>query len=410
MSGHFQVMDNFRMNAPIITATPVLDRDRKIIGYELQPFQSADAGLSVAANVLSGLLTDFGVQWLRQGKLIFLSVSPEMLADQDFLALLPEGRTVLRVCGEFTLDQAFVDRCIDVRKRKIGLIFTSLDYARPSEHLFKLASHYELDGGRTDMELLMEQVALCRKFPGKTLMKNVTEGKAFWFFHKLEVDCFQGLFLRRPEQVKGKTLSPSQNKLIELLNKLNQNADVKVLEAVFKQDPALIVKLLNYVNCAALSGGAGIKSIGNAIARIGYAQLYRWVALLLYTSDENPSSPAVLRGLLTRSRFLELLGEARFPGQKLEELFITGMLSMLDKMFDTPLASILEKIELAPPIVEALLEHSGPLSPFLDLAEAYDDDDPIRIATATATLGLPQDVVSRLRLEAIAWADVLELP
>lgn len=399
------------MTSPILTATPTLDRERKIIGYELQPFVSASGGgLTVAATVLSRLLTDFGVQWLRQGKLVILPVEPEMLGDQDFLALLPEGRTVLRVCGEFRLDQAFVDRCVDVRKRKIGLIFASLDYNRPSEHLFKLASHYELDGKRTDMESLMEQVALCRKYPGKTLVKNIDEGKAFWFFHKLEVDCFQGLFLRRPEQVKNKTLSPSQNTLIDLLNKLNQNADVKVLEGTFKQDPALIVKLLNYVNCAALSGGASIKSIGNAIARIGYAQLYRWVALLLYTGDENPSSPAVLRGLLTRSRFLELLGEARFPGQKLEELFILGMLSMLDKMFETPLEKILEKIELEPQIVEALLQHSGPLAPFLNLAEAYDEDDATRIATATEALGLPQDTVSKLRLEAIAWADALELP
>lgn len=401
------------MNAPVITATPTLDRDRKIIGYELQPHQrgpgAADV-LSSSAAVLSGLLNDFGVKWLRQGKLVILPVSPEMLADEDFLALLPEGRTVLRVCGEFTLDQAFVDRCVAVRKRKIGLIFTTLDYARPSEHLFKLATHYELDGGRTDMESLMEQVALCRKFPGKTLVKNVDEGKAFWFFHKLEVDCFQGPFLRRPEQVKNKTLSPSQNTLIELLNRLNQNADVKVLEGLFKQDPALIMMLLNYVNCAALSGGASIKSIGNAIARIGYAQLYRWVALLLYTSDENPSSPAVLRGLLTRSRFLELLGQARFPGEKLEELFITGMLSMLDQMFDMPLEKILEKIELAPQIVEGLLHHTGPLAPFLLLAEAYDADDATQIAAATEALGLPQATVSQLRLEAIAWADALELP
>lgn len=399
------------MTSPILTATPTLDRERKIIGYELQPFVSASGGgLTVAATVLSRLLTDFGVQWLRQGKLVILPVEPEMLGDQDFLALLPEGRTVLKVCGDFKLDQAFVDRCVDVRKRKIGLIFDKLDYDRPSEHLFKLASHYELDGKRTDMEALMEQVALCRKYPGKTLVKNIDDGKAFWFFHKLEVDCFQGSFLRRPEQVKNKTLSPSQNTLIDLLNKLNQNADVKVLEGTFKQDPALIVKLLNYVNCAALSGGTSIKSIGNAIARIGYAQLYRWVALLLYTSDENPSSPAVLRGLLTRSRFLELLGEARFPGQKLEELFILGMLSMLDKMFETPLEKILEKIELEPQIVEALLQHSGPLAPFLNLAEAYDEDDATRIAAATEALGLPQATVSKQRLAAIAWADALELP
>lgn len=128
------------MTSPILTATPTLDRERKIIGYELQPFVSASGGgLTVAATVLSRLLTDFGVQWLRQGKLVILPVEPEMLGDQDFLALLPEGRTVLRVCGEFRLDQAFVDRCVDVRKRKIGLIFASLDYNRPSEHLFKLA-------------------------------------------------------------------------------------------------------------------------------------------------------------------------------------------------------------------------------------------------------------------------------
>jgi EAL and modified HD-GYP domain-containing signal transduction protein len=404
------------MSQVFINAVPVLDRERKVIGYELTSQVPSAAGangradLQASAAVLANLLTDFGTQWLREGKLVFLPVSAQMLGDEDFVALLPAARTVLRLADDLTVDQALLKRCLEIRQQKIGLCLTAQHLRPGNEILCKLASHFELDCRGTDPETLLAQLAECKKYPGKVLVKNIEEGKVFWFCHEMGFDYFQGPFLRRPTRVEGKTVSPSQGNLIELLNLLSQNEDVKKLEAVFKHDPALIVKLLNYVNCAAIGGGNKIKSIGNAISLIGYTQLYRWVALLIYTSDDSAASLAVIRGLLARSRLLELLGKLKYPAEKHEGLFIAGMLSMLDQMFDSPMEKILEKIDVPETIVDALLHRAGLYGTFLALAEACESEAGDTLAQLAAELGLDLDDVARARLEAIAWADALDLP
>lgn len=404
------------MSQVFINAVPLLDRERKVIGYELKSqvpttaLAEGRADLQAGAAVLVNLLTDFGTKWLREGKLVFLPVSTQMLGDQDFMALLPASRVVLRLSDDLVVDQALLSSCLAVRQQKVGLCLGQKHLQQPNETLLKLASHFELDCRGTDPETLLAQLATCKKYPGKVLVKNIEEGKTFWFCHEMGFDYFQGAFLRRPTLIQGKTMSPSQGNLIELLNLLSQNEDVKKLEAVFKYDPALIVKLLNYVNCAAIGGGNKIKSIGNAIALIGYTQLYRWVALLIYTSGDNSASPAVIRGLLTRSRFLELLGKLKYPAEKHENLFITGMLSMLDQMFDSPMETILEKIDVPDAIVDALLRRGGVYGPFLALAEACESEAAAVLGALAAELGLDLDDIARTRLEAIAWADALELP
>lgn len=404
------------MSQIFINAVPVLDRERKVIGYELKSqvptaaLAEGRADLQAGAAVLVNLLTDFGTKWLREGKLVFLPVSTQMLGDQDFMALLPASRVVLRLSNDLLVDQTLLNTCLEVRKQKIGLCLGQKHLQQPNETLLKLATHFELDSHNTDPETLLAQLAVCKKYPGKVLVKNIEEGKNFWFCHEMGFDYFQGTFLRRPTLIQGKTVSPSQGNLIELLNLLSLNEDVKKLEAVFKYDPTLIVKLLNYVNCAAIGGGNKIKSIGNAIALIGYTQLYRWVALLIYTSGDNSASPAVIRGLLARSRFLELLGKLKYPAEKHENLFITGMLSMLDQMFDSPMATILEKIDVPDAIVEALLHRAGVYGPFLALAEACESEVAEVLGQLAADFALELDDIARARLEAIAWADALELP
>lgn len=404
------------MNESIINATPVLDRERCIIGYEvrLQPTaanrRQVGQELAASAVVLANLLSDIGAAWLREGKLIFLHVSPAILKDQDFIGLLPEARIVLRLIGKPVIDQEFLETCLAVRKKKIGLCLDSQSLALRNDTLFKLASHFELDAAATDPETLVLQLNEFKKYQGKVIVKGIEIGKTFWFCHEMGFDYFQGPFLRRPEVVKNKGMSPSQGNLIELLNLLTQNADVKKLEGVFKHDPALIVKLINYVNCAALSGGGKIKSIANAITLIGYTQLYRWVALLVYTSDDKSSSPAVIRGLLTRSRFLELLGTLKYPGERHEDLFIIGMLSMLDQMFDTPMEKLIEKLDVPDSIVEALIGRQGRYGPFLALAEAYENEDAEQVTLLVESLAIGLDGLGKARLDAISWAEAIELP
>lgn len=405
------------MSQSLLARQPLLDKDRKIVGYELFYRASENASradveddLKSSATVLVNILSDFGSKWLLEGKPIFISATAEMLSDDDFLSLIPPGRIVLGLRGEQQITPELLAACEDLRKRQIGLALDGVDPSEANLPLLKLASHLDMDLKNTDSETLVERFIQLRKLPAKLVAKKIEDGNTFKFCDELGFDYFQGYYFSKPEVFKEKAISPSQGNLIQLLNLLNENADVKEIEAVFKYDPALMVKLLNYVNCAAVSSGRQIKSIGNAITVIGYSQLYRWVALLIYTSGDTATPPSVIRSVLTRSRFMELLGKLKDPSARHDNLFIVGMLSMLDQILETPLPKVLEKMQVAPVISEALLKREGVYGMFLTLAESCENQDFAKLNELAVMLGLDPDGVNRAQLEAIGWAEQLELP
>lgn len=144
-----------------------------------------------------------------------------------------------------------------------------------------------------------------------------------------------------------------------------------------------------------------------ALALVGYRQLYRWVALLLYTAGSSVIPPALTLTVLTRSRFIELLGKAKLPRQEQDNLFIVGMLSMLGIILETPLENVVEKLHVPEAISQALLKHEGVYGPFLELAEACENCDAQRMTEIAAGLGLTADDVNGAHLAAISWAEAL---
>lgn len=405
------------MSLAIVGRQPVLDKSRKIIGYELYYREKADSEradydseLKASAMVLVNLLSDFGSKWLIDGKLVFLIVTPEMLVDEDFLALIPAGRVVLEVRGRIEITPE-LRACFDnLQQRQIGLCLNIADLCGDDAELLRRSNFIDFDLKFSDSESLVASFTRIEKHPVKIIARKIEDGYTFKFCLNLGFDYFQGYYFSRPENLKEKSISPSQESLILLLNLLKNDEDVAKIEAVFKKDPALVVKLLGYVNCAAFGIGNKIKSIAHAVTMVGYAQLYRWVALLIYTCEDNPAPSAMVRSILTRSRFMELLGAIRDPGVKQDTLFIVGMLSMLDVMFGTPLDKILAKLQVSSAIVGALLHKEGAVGAFLELAESCEKVDLPRIDELAEKLGLKPIDVNRAHIEAIAWTEAIDLP
>ena len=69
----------------------------------------------------------------------------------------------------------------------------------------------------------------------------------------------------------------------------------------------------------------------------------------------------------------------------------------------------LEAMRLPEPICDALLSNGGRYQPFLDLAVASEADDGEAIADQAAMLGLTADQFNRAQLQALTFADAMEL-
>jgi c-di-GMP-related signal transduction protein len=151
-------------------------------------------------------------------------------------------------------------------------------------------------------------------------------------------------------------MNPAQTIILQLMQMVQNNEDVPKLEAVLKRDPALIYKLLRFINSAGFGAGREIESLRQAIAMLGYAPLYRWLVLLLATASSSGYSPVLMETAVVRARLCELLGQKFLPRAEGEYLFVAGMFSLLDRLLGLPMKEVLDTIQLPDEVVRALAD------------------------------------------------------
>ncbi len=152
-----------------------------------------------------------------------------------------------------------------------------------------------------------------------------------------------------------------------------------------------------------------VQSIRHAIAILGYRPLNRWLSLLLATASASPMAPALTRNAVTRGRVCELLGAYNLDKNDQDNLFITGVFSVLDALLESPMEEILERINIPETIADALLTRTGLYGPILSLAEACVSQDTDRIQDLSDALILSADQVNDAHLRALAWVEQLGL-
>jgi EAL and modified HD-GYP domain-containing signal transduction protein len=193
------------------------------------------------------------------------------------------------------------------------------------------------------------------------------------------------------------------------MDMVRKNADVRNLEAVLKRDAGLSYKLLRYINSAGFGLGAEIQSLRHAVTMLGYSPLYRWLSVLLASATSAGYSPILMHTAVVRGRFAELLGKGFIPKADIENLFVAGMFSLLDRLLGVPMEEIMEKIQLSEPVVQALLSREGMYGPFLALAEACEAGNNDKIGELADSLFISPLQVNESHLAALAWAQNLKI-
>ena len=220
-------------------------------------------------------------------------------------------------------------------------------------------------------------------------------GAAGWFFLK-------GV-------TPAKKLTPGQAQTIHLLNLVRANADLKEIEAALKRDVALSVKLLRYINSAGFGLAVEIQSFRHAVTMLGYDKLNKWLSLLLVTSSKDPAAPALMQAAIARGRFMELAGRERVDKRELDNLFIAGAFSLLDILLGVLMETALADMHLPDTISDALISGSGPYAPFLALARVSEQGDHAQFSARAAELQLDAETINRAQLDALTFADSLQL-
>ena len=161
--------------------------------------------------------------------------------------------------------------------------------------------------------------------------------------------------------------------------------------------------MLRYINSAGFGLRTEVQSLKHAVTILGYSPLYRWLTLLLATSNSSSNSPVLLETAIVRGRFAELLGQINLTKSEAENLFVAGMFSLLDRLLGMSMEEVLSTIQLPEAVTEALVSRAGPFGAYLALAEACELNSMLVSSLAESLKISPEDV-NKAHLSSLVWA------
>lgn len=177
------------------------------------------------------------------------------------------------------------------------------------------------------------------------------------------------------EASKATALAPQAARLMRVLACLVRDGDHAVVVDEIQADPALSLRLVQYLNSAGASPGRVLASVDEAVTVLGRDALYRWCSqLLVRCGQARPAGPALQAMALARARLLEQL--ARMRGQPQPgRFYLLGLVSLLPQVLRTPLSEALAALQLPEEARQALCEGTGPMAPYLALSQAIEAAD-----------------------------------
>jgi EAL and modified HD-GYP domain-containing signal transduction protein len=219
---------------------------------------------------------------------------------------------------------------------------------------------------------------------------------------------FQGYFFRRPEMMGTHDMPANRLNYIRMLQEVSRpELDVPGLEKLIKEEASVCYRLLRYLNSAVFGFKKEIHSVRHALSILGERDLRRWVRLIAAVGAGQDKTSDLVLSALVRGRFCELLEPKVAHGES--DLFLMGLLSLIDAMLEAPMQAVLEKIPLDAATNAVLLGQASVLRPVFQLMLAHESGEWEAAAALSEGLRLDADDVAACYWQAQQWARELSM-
>lgn len=208
---------------------------------------------------------------------------------------------------------------------------------------------------------------------------------------------------RSAKTATRRELGSAAHRVCELLNHLALDKDTAVIAEAVRGDVALTYRLLRYANSPAIGLRRAVETVDDAVTLLGRNELYRWLSVqLMSAAAVRQASKALEEAALARGRILEAVARIRGddnPGAH----FTLGMLSLMEQLLQTPMASALAPLRLGDAARDALLERKGDWADRLRLLDLLDEGNAERADRLAVALGVEAELPKVVE-EAWRWA------
>jgi EAL and modified HD-GYP domain-containing signal transduction protein len=394
------------MDAPILgqvalSYCPIIDRQRNPLATRLTVFPLTPGAELPVAELLEAVTE----VWPANGPQVCLSVRSEGLLF-DLLNVRPAANVMIEVPKFLAADPFLAEPLATLAKHGNVLLLTGRpDQPLPPEVL-RCFRYSIID------------IADERRLDEPAPPSHIKRGLGFMQDGVRTVAQMEGAFKRNAVAVVGwpiddmvqqsgakyTTSKPDLAATIDLINQVDQEEPLDKIEVTLKRDPPLAYKLMRYINSPIFGLRTEVTSFTHAVMLLGYQRLKRWLALLLVTASSDPNLRPVMFAAVRRGLVMEGLAPVGAQDSARSELFICGVFSLLDRMFQEPFKDLLKKIPVPDDVFLALAEERGPLEPMVRLARCLEGGSGVEIREIVDETALQMRQVNKALLLALSGA------
>ena len=399
----------------MLTLIPFFDRNMSVSAYSLftrknnflmNPILLGSRQFDGAAYVDGlELIQELGTTTLSGGKPIFVSLNNISI----FSSLESECKNtnhapILLIDQTFPPVSMYTDRIRELREFGYHFAIRNLpvhcyeDYAPILSQMdYILIDCQKIDAVKASFYFrkLYPDICICAS--------NIPDTETFGKLSPAEtISLFEGTFFRMPVTRGEHKVSPLKINYISLLNLIEEDDfDLTKAADIISQDTALIISLLRLANTRSFN--SEITSVRVAVSMLGQKDLTRWIQTTVIEKLCSDKPNELMRLSLLRAKFAENLAPVFGMAMRSQELFLTGLFSILDIILDCSMEEALSMVRVSGKIRTALLEHTGSLAEVLHFIVKYESAEWQEVSRQLVLKNIEIPDVSHAWVSSLQW-------
>lgn len=399
----------------MLTLIPFFDRNMSVSAYSLftrknnflmNPSLLGSRQFDGAAYVDGlELIQELGTTTLSGGKPIFVSLNNISI----FSSLESECKNtnhalILLIDQTFPPVSMYTDRIRELREFGYHFAMRNLpvhcyeDYAPILSQMdYILIDCQKIDAVKASFYFrkLYPDICICAS--------NIPDMETFGKLSPAEtISLFEGTFFRMPVTRGEHKVSPLKINYISLLNLIEEDDfDLTKAADIISQDTALIISLLRLANTRSFN--SEITSVRVAVSMLGQKDLTRWIQTTVIEKLCSDKPNELMRLSLLRAKFAENLAPVFGMAMRSQELFLTGLFSILDIILDCSMEEALSMVRVSGKIRAALLERTGSLAEVLHFIVKYESAEWQEVSRQLVLKNIEIPDVSHAWVSSLQW-------
>ncbi|WP_100486673.1 EAL and HDOD domain-containing protein [Sporolactobacillus pectinivorans] len=393
-----------------VARQPVFDRELKLYGYELLYRQSGNnffEGVddrTATATVLANSVLVAHFNELIDSKRGFINF-PEGFLTAGLPRLLPRQKIVIEILERVQATDAVIKACRQLKKDGyiIALDDFNMNRGRQYRALIDLADIIKIEFSKVR---LLDQLKLIRSRQGKTvfLAEKVETEKEFQLALKMGYQLFQGYFFSKPAMINAKDIGTLDISLIRIIKELDrEEPDMQGIARLIEKDLGLSYKILRLANTVNFGTQFPVRSIQQALVRVGTQHLIQWMHLFLLNGVRTVENNELVKASMIRGKMMALLCAEIGRDAQESDYFIAGIFSSIDRILNDSMNHIIDGLPLDDEVKNALLGFPNEIRRVLDSVLAFEEARWEALAGFVAENNIRPQKYMSLYLRALRW-------